>query len=59
MTNLAKLIRLHMAANNLDNKQMAEVLDISPITLSRFLGGKNVEVAPLMNLFNWLVKEVS
>lgn len=57
MTNLAKLIRLHMAANGLDNKGMAEVLEISPITLSRFLAGKNTEVAPLMNMFNWLVQE--
>lgn len=57
MTNLAKLLKLHMAANDIDTKTMAETIGVPAQTLSRFIAGKNVEAVSLMGIFNWLAQE--
>lgn len=55
MSNLARLIKLHMAANDIDNKTMAERLELSPITLSRFLAGKNISTSDVMHIMLWCI----
>lgn len=38
---LAEMLRLYIAANNLEQKAVAQEIGISESTLSRFLGGTN------------------
>lgn len=59
MTNLAKIMKLYLAANDISAKTMAEQLEISSITLSRFLSGKNIDVTTFIVLLNWLAKEAA
>lgn len=57
MTNLAKILKLYIAANDLEPTSVAGAMSISTITLARFLKGKNVDVATFMSILQWLTKE--
>jgi plasmid maintenance system antidote protein VapI len=57
MTNLAKILKLYIAANDLEIKNVAELLHMSPITLSRFLAGKKIDTDQLLSVMQWLMRE--
>ena len=57
MTRLTEMIRLYLAANNIDNKTAARDMKVNESTLSRFLSGKSLPDAEnLMKILTWITK---
>lgn len=56
---LGELIRLYRNVHNINVKAMSKTIGVSPATLSRVEGGKEMSAESLMKLMNWLFKKLA
>lgn len=57
MSNLSKMLKLYLAVNNIEQKQLAVEFEMSESSLTRLLQGKDVEMKSFANIIKWLSKD--
>lgn len=51
---LSKMMKMYVAVNDKMQQQIAEEIGIGSSTLTRFIGGKNVDQDATIKIINWL-----
>lgn len=54
MSNLSKILKLYLAVNDVEQKQLALYWEMSPSSLTRLLQGKDVDMKSFANIVKWL-----
>lgn len=54
---LRKMLKLHVAMSDKMQHAIAEEIGIGSSTLTRFIGGKNVDQDATIKIINWLFSE--
>lgn len=50
-------MKFYIAANDKQQKQIADEIGIGASTLNRFIGGKSVDQSATIKVINWLFEE--
>lgn len=58
MTHLAKMMKLYLTVNDIEQKRLAAQLGISESSFTRLLQGKGVEMQSFAAIIKWLTEEV-
>jgi transcriptional regulator with XRE-family HTH domain len=57
MTHLSKMLKIYIAAADIEQKQLAKELKMSESSLTRLLQGQGVDMQTLGNIIQWLTTE--
>jgi hypothetical protein len=57
MSNLSRMMKLYLAANDIEQKSLCLELGISQSSLTRFLQGNSLDMANTGRLIAWLLSE--
>lgn len=58
MNVLSESLRLYCAVRKISTRNLAKVWGCSPITVSRFLNGKPVEMRTFVKILDWATEEM-
>jgi hypothetical protein len=57
MSNLSKMLKMYLAANDIEQKSLCVKLSINQSSLTRFLQGHGLDMASTGRLISWLLEE--
>jgi hypothetical protein len=57
MTNLVKLLKLHMETDDINERKLASQLGIAPRTLTKLLRTGDVDAKTFAGVMRWLAEE--